>query len=229
MTPSQKTPSNTVAQYRKSTPTWLVLSTLILNRQDLTGDGISILWSLRAAYRRKLTSPEVENLEKKFMLRNRSPDETVDEFYSAMLDMHNEIADNNGATSMATLCRRFILNLGPDFSEIHKMYATDRLPDKWKSLNINDLLPIARSELAAVKIIRSNNANYKAEHKPGKPPPQDNNNKSSKYKKKGEKGGPTDQHDDDEKDKSRRDAVLKAIYDGSYKASNFQHMVGKGC
>ena len=83
------------------------------------------------------------------MLRTRGPNESVDEFFSVLNGLHKEIAENGGNTSTKTLCRRFILNLGPDFSDIHTMYATNRLPTAWNTENSNVLLPLAYPKLSA--------------------------------------------------------------------------------
>ena len=100
--------------------------------------------------------------------------------------MHHDIVDNGGNSNIFLLKKNFVLCLGPDFSEITKRYKMDNLPEEWKSMDLNDLIPVAKKFHEATLATRAQNKRYKEETREKSQTP-----KSSKSQSDNSKSDPT--------------------------------------
>ena len=79
--------------------------------------------------------------------------------------MHQDIIDNSGNSDATILKRTFILNLGPEFTEIGKKYDLGQLLPEWDPMNLHELLPVTKRFLQATMATRSRNKDYKEANK----------------------------------------------------------------
>ena len=189
------------------------------SRRDLNGDGIGLLEALRKSFKSVLTPADLFELENKFRNHSRGKDQPIEQYVAEIQTMRKEIIDNGGHCPPDMLKHFFILNLGPDFSEIIRLNNTGTLPLEWKPLDLYELIPVAKKFLQSVLSVRRLNRAYKEAHKP-----PSSSTSSSNKKQTTEKPSTTT---DAFKDRIKR--IYTAIYYRRFDPKDFEHEVGKGC
>jgi len=133
-------------------------------KTHLRGRGLEYLKTLHTIYKKKLTKVEIINKETEYNNLYRLQDESLDAFAARCLSLHQELKDNGSFANRDGLRTRFIRGLGPDFSDVQKLL--DNLPTEWNTLDIEELLTVARNHLNNILAIRSNNKQHKEQNKP---------------------------------------------------------------
>ena len=98
------------------------------SRRDLHGDGIALIHALHSTYRNVFCPSELVAIEHRYNNMLRPPDQPIETFVNGLKTLHNDIIDNGGISNSLILHRNFILNIGPDFSQIRHLYETNALP-----------------------------------------------------------------------------------------------------
>ena len=138
--------------------------TIMNTKTHLRGRGLEYLKTLHTIYKKKLTKVEMINKESEYNNLYRLQDENLDAFAARCIFLHQELKDNGSFANRDGLRTRFIRGLGPDFSDVQKLL--DNLPPEWDTLNIEELLTVARNHLNNILAIRSNNKQHKEQNKP---------------------------------------------------------------
>ena len=130
--------------------------------------------------------------------------------------MYNDINDNGGSCTPTALKRDFIMNLGPDFSEIVRLQNMGTHPTAWQPTDLHQLIAVTKQYLQSVLSIRERNRVYKETHKPVSSAPklQQSSDKPRNP-------------NTELKDRIRR--IYTSIYDNNFSIKNFEHEVGPGC
>ena len=87
-------------------------------RKELRGDGIGLIEALRTTFKSVLTPADLFDLEEKFRHHSRGKEQAIESYVTELETMRQEILDNGGYCPPKHLKHNFILNLGPEFSDI---------------------------------------------------------------------------------------------------------------
>ena len=191
---------------------------LVQDLDYLWGDSVSLLRALKNTYQGNLTTLEILQLQGELLnptIHLRALDKSVDSYAARTLRMHRELQSNNVSIQPEILKACFICGLVPEFTEIIKQLNNHNLPLEWQSTPIIQLIEPARQVLRLARQQRAHNANYKAIQKyVSKDTSKDTSTPSN--------------HAPLDKDKDRQARIAKAIFNDTFKISDFEKDITKG-
>ena len=208
--------------------------TLMEDKTELRGKGLLFLQTLFDSYNITLNGSELMDKEKEYANIYRYKDEKVTTYASRCKKLRRILRFNGISAPPEGLKLRFIMGLGPEFSDIQK--NLHHLPDDWKTLDMKKLAITATSYLNSIHSIRKNNAWYKSQQsnapQSNPQPSTDNSKKSSTAKTSKSNTKESDRKDNAKKyeiaNSERQARILRDIRDGTFSASKYISEVPKG-
>ena len=201
--------------------------TLMEDKTELRGKGLLFLQTLYQTYNVKLASGELMATEKAYANIFRRKDEKISTFASRCKKLRNILKLNGIESPLEGLKLRFIMGLGPDFSDIQK--NLHNLPPDWQTTDMNQLTIVATSYLNSVKSIRTNNEWYKSQNSTSHPNTDSKNVKSKQAK---SPNKPSSKDDNatrfQAKNSERQSRILRDIRDGTFSAKKYSTEVPNG-
>ena len=212
---------------------------MMSGKDNLRTLGVSFLNTLRDAFRKKLSEHQKEDLDTDFKSLSRPPTESVHVYAARCTRMRRKLLKNGIACSQERLHSKFIMGLGPGFTEIRKIVQNGyELPREWRPLDIEQLVPVAELYLDTAERLRKDNAEYKEAHRPPvQTKPNDatpdqaksgDGKKNNAVKKKGENDQKKTNNDNKKSQtitkevKDRRIRIYRALRSGDFNLQTFR-------
>ena len=206
--------------------------TLMEDKFELRGKGLLFLQTLFDAYNVKLSGGELMTKEKEYANVCRMKDEKISTFASRCTKLRRILKSNGITSPREGLKLRFIMGLGPDFSDIQK--NLHNLPPEWKTTDMKQLSIVATSYLNSIHSIRQNNAWYKAQNSSTHSPPTSSSDskKQSQHRQNHSDNKNPSKNDNakrfQQSNTDRQNRILKDIRDGTFSHEKYAHEVPKG-
>ena len=204
---------------------------LMEDKHEIRGKGLFFLQTLFDSYNVRLAGGELMEKEKQYANLCRKKDEKISTFAARCKKLRRILKFNGIHTSSEGLKLRFIMGLGPDFSDIQK--NLHNLPKDWQTCDMKELTITATSYLNSILSIRKNNAWYKAQSA-GNPTPTTTSQESKKQTQPRKNNA---QRDNDKTDNAkkfqtqnseRQARIIKDIQAGTFNPNDYVHEVPKG-
>ena len=152
---------------------------LMMTKKESWGKGLLYLSILRNTYKESLHRADLLRKESEFSNLFIKQNETVDEFAARCIELRDQLNEHGIPTSPEGFKTRFIMGLGPMFTDIQQVQEED-LPSRWKTTDIQALVQAANSYKDEKLAIRDRNKLYKDQNIKNKPPPHQNHNNTNK-------------------------------------------------
>jgi len=147
----------------------------MMTKKESWGKGLLYLSILRDTYKESLHRADLLRKESKFSNLFIKQHETVDEFAARCIELRDQLNEHGIPTSPEGFKTRFIMGLGPMFTDIQQVQEED-LPSRWKTTDIQALVQAANSYKDEKLAIRDRNRLYKDQNNKNKPNPNPNPN-----------------------------------------------------
>ena len=201
--------------------------TLMEDKTELRGKGLLFLQTLYQTYQVKLASGELMAKEKEYANVFRRNDEKISTFASRCKKLRKILKLNGIDSPIEGLKLRFIMGLGPDFSDIQK--NLQNLPPEWQTTDMNQLAIVATSYLNSVQSIRNNNKWYKSQNSTSQTTTASTTIDSTQTKSTNKQNPKEDNKKKfQEKNSERQSRILRDIRDGTFSADKYTKEVPQG-
>ena len=202
----------------------------MLHKKGLRRQGIRFLQVLRATYAPILSSSEVNEQYKLFLSVTRNKGEDVKEFGARCLLLHSELERNGKVVDEDELKTTFIMGLGPEFTAIKTAMNDDNLPPKWLTTNIETLIQVATSYLAAQKRLQLQNQQYRENQKKLQATKTEDNTKSKQTNNqpKAKEANKQDQYTPTKADLARQHSIVTDFQNGTFNPAKYLSQVRPG-
>ena len=152
---------------------------LMMTKKESWGKGLLYLSILRDTYKESLHRADLLRKESEFSNLFIKQNETVDEFAARCIELRDQLNEHGIPTSPEGFKTRFIMGLGPMFTDIQQVQEED-LPSRWKTTDIQELVQAANSYKDEKMAIRDRNKLYKDMNIKNRPPPTQHQNNANK-------------------------------------------------
>ena len=197
--------------------------TVMMTKKKTWGKGLLYLETLRLAYTKRLKNADILRKEAEFASLFMKPSETIDAFGARCLEMKDTLEENGITTTPQGVKIRFIMGLGPTFTEIQKKDEQD-LPEAWQTVDMELLINAAKEYRDGYLAVQEQNKLFKAARTQQDIPPRQSQPASSSQiepKSKSEQKKKTDL--------ARQARIRTCIVAGTFDPKDFMKEVGKGC
>jgi len=143
---------------------------LMMTKTETWGKGLLFLNILKQTYRQRLHRADLLQKEKEYSLLFQSPSESIDDFAARCITLRDLLLEHDITASASGLRDRFIMGLGPLFTELQQTPFED-LPARWQTDDIQKLINYATSYKDEKLAVRQRNRLYNEVNKIGAPKP----------------------------------------------------------
>jgi len=115
---------------------------LMMTKKQAWGKGLLYLSILKSTYKETLYQADLLQKETEFSNLFIQQQETIDDFASRCIELKDQLHDHGIYTPPASFKTRFIMGLGPLFTDIQQVQEED-LPKRWQTMDIQSLVQAA--------------------------------------------------------------------------------------
>ena len=137
---------------------------VMMTKPQTWGHGLLYLQTLSQTYKVSLQRADLLRKEKEYALLFQRQNETIDDFAARCITLRQQLQDHALATTDEGLRDRFIMGLGPTFTEIQQRDYED-LPSKWKTNDMQLLINAANAFKDEKLAVRDRNKLYQESNK----------------------------------------------------------------
>jgi len=146
---------------------------LMMTKKQAWGKGLLYLSILQSTYKETLYRADLLRKETEFSNLFIQQQETIDDFASRCIELKDQLHDHGIYTPPESFKTRFIMGLGPLFTDIQQVQEED-LPKRWQTMDIQSLVQAANAFKDEKLAVRDRNKLYRQQIK--KPVPHQDNN-----------------------------------------------------
>lgn len=125
---------------------------------------------LDGTYNVAKTRIELKKLRASFDSTFCLPAESVDDYFTRLKGLYEDLLSHNSTVQPADLCETFLLNIRAELSTMQTNYNVGRLLLGRNMQDTKTILPLVRAELGAHSATRAHNAEQKSAVTPAAPP-----------------------------------------------------------
>ena len=144
---------------------------LMMTKTETWGKGLLFLQILRKSYKVHLRRADLLKKEKDYSLLFQTKEESIDDFAARCIESRNLLKEHNVHTTDEGLRDRFLMGLGPLFTEIQQTPFED-LPARWQTNDMQSLINISISYRDEKLAVRERNRLFREANKPPEPTPK---------------------------------------------------------
>ena len=149
---------------------------LMMTKKHAWGKGLLYLSILKSTYKETLYRADLLKKETEFSNLFITQNETIDDFASRCIELKDQLQDHGIHTPPESMKTRFIMGLGPLFTDIQQVQDED-LPKRWQTVDIQSLVQAANAFKDEKLAVRDRNKLYRQHMK--KPDTPHNNQRQN--------------------------------------------------